>query len=121
MFLLSDTLLDNHVRLLIEIGMGIDLIGEDDNEAVRRAINDVIHRVCIPYFVEKGLSFSDVVLVTDIYTPRPDKVHDDTVIGTLPIKPRRTIINKHVGGALIPGPYSNITVSIVSITIYVPR
>ncbi len=101
--------------------MGIDLIGENDNEAVKRAINDIIHRVCIPYFEEKKLSFNDAILVIDIYTPHPNKVHDNLVIEILPVKPRQTIIRKHIGGALIPGLYGDITASIVSITIYIPK
>ncbi len=118
---MPDTLLKNYTRLLIEIDMGIDLIGGDDNEAVRRAINDIIHRVCIPYFKEKKLPFSDTILVIDVYTPNPSKVHDNLIVKSLPVKPRQTIIRKHVGGALIPGLYGDITVSIVSITIYIPR
>lgn len=119
--MLLGKLLERYVRLLIEIGIGIDLIGGDDNEAVRRAINDIIHRVCIPYFEEKKLSFSDTILVIDIYTPHPNRVHDNIVMETLPVKPGQTIIRKHTGGALISGLYGDITASIASITIYVPR
>ncbi len=113
--------LKDYLRLLIEIGMGIDLIGGDDNEAVERAVNDIIHRVCIPYFEEKGVSFREAVLVVDLYTPHPDKVEDRLITNILPVKPRELIIRKHRGGALIPGLYGDIVVAIVSITIYVPE
>ena len=118
---MTETILEGYNRLLIEIGLGVDLIGNDDDEAVRRAINDIVHRVCIPFFEERKIPFKEAILVIDIYTPNPDNVREKLVIEALPVKPKNIIIRKHLGGARIPGLYNHIIASIVAITIYVPK
>ncbi|MCD6301679.1 MAG: Lin0512 family protein [Staphylothermus sp.] len=107
-------------RLLTEIGMGIDLIGRDVNESVKRAINDIVHRVCIMYFREKGISFSQVKLIVDIYTPYPYRISREKVADFLPVKPSELVVNVYNGGALVKG-LDEIIVSIVAITILIPE
>ncbi|RLG89507.1 MAG: hypothetical protein DRO16_03940 [Thermoprotei archaeon] len=106
-------------KLLTEIGMGIDLIGGDVHESIRRAINDIVHRVCIMYFREKGISFREVKLIVDIFTPYPDRVDREKVVEMLPVKPGKLVINMYKGGALVKG-IEDIIVSIVAITILIP-
>ncbi len=100
--------------------MGIDLIGEDVELSVLRAIDDIVHRVCIPYFREKGISFSDARLIIDIYTPYPEGVSDERVLSHLPVKPGDAVVRKHRGGAIVETLGKGV-VSIVALTIMIPK
>jgi uncharacterized protein (TIGR02058 family) len=106
-------------RLIVEIGTGIDLLGGDVNLSVRRAINDIIHRVCIPFFTDAELDPHNVKIIVDVYTPYPEQVEDRTVVEALPVKPAELTVRKHRGGALVEG-LGKTVVSIVAITIILP-
>ncbi len=117
--MLSGVIVVMYSRLLIEIGFGVDLVGEDVHASIERAIHDIVHRVYIPFFREKGISFEEAEVIVDIYTPYPERVEEARVANMLPVKPGHIIVNKHRGGALIKG-LNNILVSIVALTIKVP-
>ncbi len=108
-----------YITLLTEFGMGVDLMGRDAVESVRRAIEDIIHRVCIPYFREAGIGFEESRLVIDVFTPYPERLHPGEIAGMLPVRPGSVEINIHKGGARIKS-LDEAVVSIVAITIQVP-
>jgi uncharacterized protein (TIGR02058 family) len=106
-------------RLVVEVGLGVDLVGEDVHVSIERAINDIVHRVCIPFFREKGLRFEEAEVVVDVYTPYPERVDLDRVADMLPVKPGKITINVHYGGAVVHG-LNHIIASIVALTINIP-
>lgn len=109
-----------YIRLLTEIGVGIDLMGRDVLESIHKAIEDIVHRVCIPYFRDKALDFRDSKLVIDVYTPYPARVDRSKIIDILPVKTKEIVVNVYKGGASIKS-LDEIIVSIVAITILIPE
>ena len=99
--------------------MGVDLVGEDVHVSIERAINDIVHRVCIPFFREKNIDFNKTRIVVDVYTPYPERVNETKVADMLPVKPGKVSVNIHKGGALVHG-LNHIVVSIVALTIIIP-
>ncbi|NPA99641.1 MAG: hypothetical protein GXO43_09715 [Crenarchaeota archaeon] len=110
-------------RLLIETGLGIDLMDADVNIAVKRAIEDIIHRVCIPASNELGISgLRDSIIVIDIGVPIPEELDPETIWDILPVKPEKLYIYVSKGGLETIG-YKDcrLIVTVVSIHIYLPR
>jgi len=110
-------------RLLIETGLGIDLMDADVNIAVKRAIEDIIHRVCIPAPNELGIpGLRDSIIVVDIGVPEPEELDLETIWDTLPVKPKKLYVHISKGGLETIG-YKDcrLIVTVVSIHIYLPR
>ncbi len=110
-------------RLLIETGLGIDLMDADVNIAVRRAIEDIIHRICIPAPNELGIpGLRDSIIVVDVGVPVPEELDPKTIWDTLPVKPEELYVYISKGGLETIG-YRDcrLIVAVVSIHIYLPR
>jgi len=110
-------------RLLIETGLGIDLMDANVNIAVKRAIEDIIHRVCIPAPNELGIpGLRDSIIVVDIGVPEPEELDLKTIWDTLPVKPKKLYVHVSKGGLETIG-YKDcrLIVAVVSIHIYLPR
>jgi len=98
----------NHKRYILELGTGIDLHGEDVNEAAKRAVRDAITRVSMiglrDIFGFRSMKELDEALMVDvtIAVPYPEKVRGDDVLKVLPEGKRRiTIVS---GGLRFPTP-----------------
>jgi uncharacterized protein (TIGR02058 family) len=93
-------------RYLVEIGTGVDLHGEDETKAAKRAVKDAISHssmVGLGQLFKIG-SFKDLedALMVDvtIAAPNPEKVNGDDVLSTLPEGKRRISVIK--GGMKFP-------------------
>jgi len=93
-------------RYLVEVGTGVDLHGEDETKAAKKAVKDAISHSSMvglgQLFKIKSFSELEEALMVDvtIATPNPEKVDGDTVLATLPEGKRR--INVIKGGLRFP-------------------
>ena len=74
-------------RFIVEIGMGIDLHGEDVTKAARRAVNDAVSESCLcglSEILELG-ALDEVHVDILVASPRPDDVNLDEVKAAVPI------------------------------------
>ena len=77
-------------RLVMELGMGVDLHGQDYTKAARRAVEDAIHRSSLLYLLDaaKGGELPRVRVDVTIAAPRPQAVDGEAVLGALPFGER---------------------------------
>ena len=110
-------------RLIIETGIGIDLLHAEAMVAVARAINDIIHRVCIPAPDELGTyGLKDSIIIMDIGVPEPEDIDPAKIWELLPVKPVKLYVYPVKGGLETIG-YKDcrLFVAVVSIHIYLPK
>ena len=72
--------------LFLEMGMGVDLLGEDMTKAAQRAVREAINRTSLPgigHLVPDGDRAHMRVDVT-VAVPRPDEVDRDAVAAEFP-------------------------------------
>ena len=80
----------NYKKYILEMGTGIDLHGEDVNEAAKRAVRDAITRVSmiglLDVFGFRSLKELDDALMVDVTVaaPYPEKIDRDEVLRVLP-------------------------------------
>ena len=95
-------------RYIVEVGMGVDLHGEDATEAARRAVRDAIGRVSMVGLMQlfDAPSFREVekALMVDVTValPNPEAVDRDAVLSVLPEGSRRITVVE--GGMRFPTP-----------------
>lgn len=96
----------NYKRYLVEVGTGIDLHGEDETKAAKRAVKDAISHssmVGLGQLFKVG-SFAELeeALMVDvtIASPNPGKIDKDAVLSILPEGRRRITVVK--GGVRFP-------------------
>lgn len=71
-------------RLIIEMGMGNDLHGQDYTKAARRAIEDAFRHSSLPIFGALGLSHDDMRVQVTVGVQDPDAVDGDALVSVLP-------------------------------------
>ena len=98
----------NYRRYILELGTGIDLHGEDVNEAAKRAVRDATTRVSMiglrDVFGFRSMEELDEALMVDVTVavPYPERVNGDDVLKILPEGKRRlTVVS---GGLRFPTP-----------------
>ena len=77
---------DGLFPLFLEMGMGVDLVGEDMTKAAQRAVREAINRTSLPgigHLVRDGDRANMRVEVT-IAVPRPDEVDTGLVAAEFP-------------------------------------
>ena len=96
----------NYKRYLVEVGTGIDLHGEDETKAAKRAVKDAISHssmVGLGQLFKVG-SFAELeeALMVDvtIASPNPGKIDKDAVLSILPEGRRRITVVR--GGFRFP-------------------
>jgi uncharacterized protein (TIGR02058 family) len=93
-------------KYLVEVGVGIDLHGEDETKAAQRAVKNAISHSSMVGLGQlfKIKSFEDLedILLVDvtIATPNPEKINGDAVLSVLPEGSSRINIVK--GGIRFP-------------------
>jgi len=98
----------NYKRYILELGTGVDLHGEDVNEAAKRAVRDAITRVSMiglkDVFGFRSMKELDEALMVDvtIAAPYPERVRSADVLKFLPEGKRR--IRVVPGGLRFPTP-----------------
>jgi len=73
-------------RLVVELGMGTDIHGQDYTKAARKAVDDAIHRSSLLYIVDavkEGRRPGMHVDVT-IASPKPEAVDGEAVLQAIP-------------------------------------
>jgi uncharacterized protein (TIGR02058 family) len=71
-------------RLIIEMGMGNDLHGQDYTKAAKRAIEDAFRHSSLPLFPELGLSHSEMRVQVTVGVQKPEAVDVAALVATLP-------------------------------------
>ncbi len=73
-------------RFVVELGMGVDLHGQDYTKSARRAVEDAIHRSSLLYLADslKAGKIPKAVITVTIASPRPEAVDGKTVLEALP-------------------------------------
>ncbi len=71
-------------RLIIEMGMGNDLHGQDYTKAAKRAIEDAFRHSSLPIFGRIGLSHDAMRVQVTVGVQEPDAVDVAVLVETLP-------------------------------------
>lgn len=71
-------------RLIIEMGMGNDLHGQDYTKAAKRAIEDAFRHSSLPIFGAVGLSHDAMRVQVTVGVQEPDAVDVQALVATLP-------------------------------------
>ena len=66
-------------RLILEMGTGNDLYGEDYTKAANRAVQDALHHSSLVLFRSLGLPHEKMQVNVTIGVQKPDKVDTDAV------------------------------------------
>ena len=93
-------------RYIVQIGMGVDLHGQDPTQAARRAVRNAISNNCL-------CGLSEIVHIENpnkemrvhvhIACPRPDEVDKEAVLEELPFGIKTIEVKE--GGMMTPGLY----------------
>lgn len=71
-------------RIILEMGAGNDLYGQDYTKAARRAVQDALHHSSIVCFRSLDIAAADMVVKVTIGVQEPDKVDAAAVQADLP-------------------------------------
>ena len=71
-------------RIILEMGTGNDLYGEDYTKAAVRAVQDALHHSSITLFRTMGLDRESMQVEVTVGVQQPDKVDKDIVASQLP-------------------------------------
>ncbi|WP_299499146.1 Lin0512 family protein [uncultured Roseobacter sp.] len=71
-------------RLIIEMGMGNDLNGQDYTKAAKRAIEDAFRHSSLPLFGAVGMGHDQMRVQVTVGVQEPDAVDTAALVATLP-------------------------------------
>lgn len=71
-------------RIILEMGTGNDLYGQDYTKAARRAVQDALHHSSITLFSKLGIDHADMRVCVTIGVQKPDEMDCDLVASDLP-------------------------------------
>ena len=71
-------------RIILEMGMGNDLYGEDYTKAACRAVDDALHHSSLTLFRSLGFDHADMDVRVTIAVQQPEKVDTAVVATKLP-------------------------------------
>jgi len=71
-------------RIILEMGTGNDLYGQDYTKAARRAVQDALHHSSITLFSKLGLDHSEMRVQVTIGVQQPENVDCALVAADLP-------------------------------------
>ena len=103
---------DTENRIIIEMGMGNDLYGQDYTKAAARAIQDAIRHSSLPLFEALEISHDDMRVTVTIGVEDPEKVDTDALAKTLPRG--RATVTATQGGLNVENPDLGTTIVIAS-------
>lgn len=92
----------SYKRFAIELGMGVDLHGEDYTKASIRAVKDAISRVCLVGLIEAlNLGLDEILVEIILGVPKGGEVVKEEVARAVPIG--RVEVRVVEGGLRVPG------------------
>ncbi|WP_120633020.1 Lin0512 family protein [Ruegeria sp. EL01] len=71
-------------RIILEMGTGNDLYGQDYTKAARRAVQDALHHSSIALFSKLGIDHSEMRVCVTIGVQQPEAIDCDRVAADLP-------------------------------------
>jgi len=71
-------------RIILEMGTGNDLYGEDYTKAATRAVQDALHHSSITLFRTTGLDRDDMQVTVNIGVQHPEKIDKDIIASQIP-------------------------------------
>jgi len=73
-------------RLVVELGVGVDVHGQDYTKSAKRAVDNAIHRGALLYLADaaKEGNRPKVYIDVTIASPKPDAVDGEAVLQALP-------------------------------------
>jgi len=89
-------------RFLTEMGMGVDVHGQDHTVAAERAVFDAIHHSSLHFFKALNKTPHDMQIALSIGVPDPDAVDQQRVAKALPYGSVTVSVEK--GGLQIKNP-----------------
>jgi uncharacterized protein (TIGR02058 family) len=89
-------------RFVVELGMGVDLHGQDYTKSARRAVEDAIHRSSLLYLTDsfKAGKMPKAFIEVTIASPKPEVVDGKAVLEALPFGEKS--IKVVAGGLEVP-------------------
>jgi uncharacterized protein (TIGR02058 family) len=106
-------------RLIIEMGMGNDLHGQDYTKAAKRAIEDAFRHSSLPLFPTLGLGHDLMRVQVTVGVQEPDAVDAEALAATLP---RGRVQVRVVKGGLNVGDGDDpIVIAQACVEAYLPR
>ncbi|WP_112322364.1 Lin0512 family protein [Oceanibium sediminis] len=96
-------------RIIIEMGMGNDLFGQDYTKAAARAIEDAIRHSSLPLFEALDISHDDMRVSVTVAVAEPDKVDTAALAEKLPrgraevraVKGGLNVVNDEIGTTIV--------------------
>lgn len=105
-------------RLIIEMGMGNDLHGQDYTKAAKRAIEDAFRHSSLPIFGAVGLSHDAMRVQVTVGVQEPDKVDAAALV---PVLPRgRATVSVVKGGLNVKTDAEPIVIAQASVEAFLP-
>lgn len=71
-------------RIILEMGTGNDLYGQDYTKAARRAVQDALHHSSITLFSKLGIDHNEMRVRVTIGVQNPEQVNCELVAADLP-------------------------------------
>ena len=105
-------------RLIIEMGMGNDLHGQDYTKAAKRAIEDAFRHSSLPLFGAVGLSHDAMLVQVTVGVQEPDAVDAEALVAVLPRG--RAQVNVVKGGLNVPTDGEPIVIAQASVEAFLP-
>lgn len=98
-------------RIILEMGTGNDLYGEDYTKAARRAVHDALHHSSLTLFRTVGLNRDDMQITVTIGVQEPEQVDTESVAAEVPFGTVQ--VNVEFGGLNVEDPEAD-TVTVIA-------
>ncbi|MEM6303598.1 MAG: Lin0512 family protein [Pseudomonadota bacterium] len=105
-------------RLIIEMGMGNDLHGQDYTKAAARAIEDAFRHSSLPIFGVRGLGHDQMRVAVTVGVQEPDKLDLEALRATLPRG--RAEVRGVLGGLNVDSNGETIVIAQASVEAFLP-